>query len=133
MKFWPAPAKLNLFLHVVGRRPDGYHDLQTIFQLVDLADAVAKAVNSAPDGALAKPIAGANCAAWSDFSKRGKLDLFVGCLRGPNRYYRNLGGGKFADAGEEIGFYRRIFNTRGLAVVDMNKDGVLDLVRTYVP
>ena len=36
----PAPAKLNLFLHVTGRRPDGYHELQTIFQLVDLADRV---------------------------------------------------------------------------------------------
>lgn len=35
---WPAPAKLNLFLHVVGRRPDGYHELQTVFQLVDLVD-----------------------------------------------------------------------------------------------
>ena len=35
---WPAPAKLNLFLHVVGRRPDGYHELQTAFQLLDLAD-----------------------------------------------------------------------------------------------
>jgi 4-diphosphocytidyl-2-C-methyl-D-erythritol kinase len=35
---WPAPAKLNLFLHVTGRRPDGYHDIQTVFQLVDLAD-----------------------------------------------------------------------------------------------
>lgn len=35
---WPAPAKLNLFLHVVGRRPDGYHELQTVFQLVDLCD-----------------------------------------------------------------------------------------------
>jgi 4-diphosphocytidyl-2-C-methyl-D-erythritol kinase len=37
---WPAPAKLNLFLHVMGRRPDGYHDLQTLFQLVDLADTI---------------------------------------------------------------------------------------------
>lgn len=35
---WPAPAKLNLFLHVVGRRPDGYHLLQTAFQFIDLAD-----------------------------------------------------------------------------------------------
>ncbi len=35
---WPAPAKLNLFLHVTGRRPDGYHLIQTVFQLVDLAD-----------------------------------------------------------------------------------------------
>ena len=36
----PAPAKLNLFLHVVGRRTDGYHELQTVFQFVDLADRV---------------------------------------------------------------------------------------------
>ena len=35
---WPAPAKLNLFLHVVGRRSDGYHLLQTCFQLIDLLD-----------------------------------------------------------------------------------------------
>ena len=33
-----APAKLNLMLHIVGRRPDGYHELQTVFQLVDLCD-----------------------------------------------------------------------------------------------
>ena len=36
----PAPAKLNLFLHVVGRRSDGYHELQTVFQFIDLADRV---------------------------------------------------------------------------------------------
>ena len=34
----PAPAKLNLFLHVVGQRPDGYHLLQTVFRLIDLQD-----------------------------------------------------------------------------------------------
>lgn len=35
---WPAPAKLNLFLHVTGRRPDGYHTLQTLFQFLDIGD-----------------------------------------------------------------------------------------------
>ncbi|MBB6520799.1 4-(cytidine 5'-diphospho)-2-C-methyl-D-erythritol kinase [Pseudoteredinibacter isoporae] len=34
----PAPAKLNLFLHILGRRPDGYHELQTLFQLLDHGD-----------------------------------------------------------------------------------------------
>lgn len=37
---YPAPAKLNLFLHVVGRRADGYHLLQSVFQLIDRADTV---------------------------------------------------------------------------------------------
>lgn len=35
---WPAPAKLNLFLHVTGRRKDGYHELQTLFQFLDHGD-----------------------------------------------------------------------------------------------
>ena len=34
----PSPSKLNLFLHITGRRPDGYHELQSIFQLIDLCD-----------------------------------------------------------------------------------------------
>lgn len=35
---FPAPAKLNLFLHIVGRKPNGYHELQTVFQLLDFGD-----------------------------------------------------------------------------------------------
>ncbi|MFA4969305.1 MAG: 4-(cytidine 5'-diphospho)-2-C-methyl-D-erythritol kinase [Sulfuritalea sp.] len=35
---WPAPAKINLFLHVVGRRDDGYHLLQTVFRFLDFGD-----------------------------------------------------------------------------------------------
>ncbi|MGB1446031.1 MAG: 4-(cytidine 5'-diphospho)-2-C-methyl-D-erythritol kinase [Arenicellales bacterium] len=38
MKAWLAPAKLNLFLHVVGQRTDGLHELQTLFQLLDFGD-----------------------------------------------------------------------------------------------
>lgn len=36
----PAPAKLNLFLHVIGRRPDGYHELETVFRFLDYGDVV---------------------------------------------------------------------------------------------
>lgn len=35
---WPAPAKLNLFLHITGRRQDGYHQLQTVFRMLDWGD-----------------------------------------------------------------------------------------------
>ena len=47
---WPAPAKLNLFLHVTGRRADGFHDLQTLFQLIDLCDDIAITVRE--DGVI---------------------------------------------------------------------------------
>ena len=37
-RIWPAPAKINPFLHVTGRRADGYHELQTLFQFLDFGD-----------------------------------------------------------------------------------------------
>lgn len=49
---WPAPAKLNLFLHIVGRRSDGYHLLQTVFQLLDWGDTVRLRTRS--DGEIAR-------------------------------------------------------------------------------
>jgi len=39
-EWFPAPGKLNLFLHVLGRRPDGMHELQTVFRLIDRCDRV---------------------------------------------------------------------------------------------
>ena len=41
----PAPAKLNLFLHITGRRPDGYHLLQTVFQILDFGDELTFSLN----------------------------------------------------------------------------------------
>ena len=43
---WPAPAKLNLFLHITGRRTDGYHNLQTLFQLLDWGDELRFSINN---------------------------------------------------------------------------------------
>ena len=50
---WPAPAKLNLMLRVLGRRPDGYHLLQTVFQFLDRGDRLYFSVRD--DGIVARP------------------------------------------------------------------------------
>ena len=51
LAWYPAPAKLNLFLHVLSRRADGYHELQTVFRLIDRSDRVGIAPRS--DGKIA--------------------------------------------------------------------------------
>lgn len=55
---WPAPAKLNLFLHVIGRRSDGYHLLQSVFRLIDCCDWLRFAPGATPAVRLATPIEG---------------------------------------------------------------------------
>jgi len=40
MTHWPSPAKLNLFLYITGRRADGYHTLQTLFQFLNYGDTI---------------------------------------------------------------------------------------------
>ena len=55
---WPAPAKLNLFLHVTGRRADGYHALQTAFRLIDLADTLRFTSRTDGEVLLRQPLPG---------------------------------------------------------------------------
>jgi len=45
----PSPAKLNLFLHILDRREDGYHNLQTLFQILDYGDQLSFSVNKQPE------------------------------------------------------------------------------------
>ena len=61
----PAPAKLNLFLHITGQRPDGYHLLQSVFMLIDWCDtlhferrasaALSRTLNTLGSGTLTAP------------------------------------------------------------------------------
>ncbi|MCA1176445.1 MULTISPECIES: 4-(cytidine 5'-diphospho)-2-C-methyl-D-erythritol kinase [unclassified Pantoea] len=55
---WPAPAKLNLFLYITGRRPDGYHNLQTLFQFLDHGDTLEITPDSSGKITLLTPLAG---------------------------------------------------------------------------
>ena len=61
---WPAPAKLNLFLRITGRRPDGYHALQTAFRLLDWGDVIH--LRRRTDGVIVRVGAGADGVAEAD-------------------------------------------------------------------
>ncbi|HEY4292815.1 4-(cytidine 5'-diphospho)-2-C-methyl-D-erythritol kinase [Luteibacter sp.] len=65
---WPAPAKLNLFLRIVGRRDDGYHELQTVFRLLDWGDEVRLRVRA--DGVIARPTPVAGVPEGADLTVR---------------------------------------------------------------
>lgn len=79
---WPAPAKLNLFLHVTGRRPDGYHTLQTVFQLLDYCDELFIEVTR--DGAIRRPEGAPGVAPEDDLVVRAarRLQRASGCRLG---------------------------------------------------
>jgi len=70
---WPAPAKLNLFLHVLGRREDGYHRLQTLFQFLDHGDELRFELR--PDARVDRPEGAAAVPAEQDLVVRAALAL----------------------------------------------------------
>lgn len=91
VRAWPAPAKLNLFLHILGRRADGYHELQTCFQFVDLCDELDIEVRA--DGAIRR-VAG-------DYAVSEEADLCV-------RAARALKSAALSPLGADIGVLKRI-------------------------
>jgi 4-diphosphocytidyl-2-C-methyl-D-erythritol kinase len=78
----PAPAKLNLFLHVTGRRPDGYHLLQTLFRFIDLHDTLHFTLRK--DGAVRRTSAVEGVAEEQDLCVRAArlLQSETGCALG---------------------------------------------------
>jgi 4-diphosphocytidyl-2-C-methyl-D-erythritol kinase len=125
----PAPAKLNLMLHVVGRRADGYHLLQTVFRLIDLADTLAFAPRT--DGAirLATPLSGVP--EGDDLTVRAArlLQAETGCARGATISLEKripigggLGGGS-SDAATTLIALNELWGT-GLARADLARLGL---------
>ena len=56
--WWPSPAKLNLFLHINGRRSDGFHELQSVFQMLSYGDELAFEVTHEPSICMHTPLVG---------------------------------------------------------------------------
>ncbi len=71
--YWPAPAKLNLFLRIVGRREDGYHRLQTVFQLLDWGDEVA--LRTRDDGRIVRHAGPPGVSSDDDLTVRAAVAL----------------------------------------------------------
>ena len=93
---YPAPAKLNLFLHVTGRRADGYHLLQTAFRFIDYNDRISFSPRSDNAIVLTHPLPGVP--AESDLTVRAArlLQIETGCNKGVNitvEKYLPMGGG----------------------------------------
>ncbi len=114
---WPAPAKLNLFLHIVGRRNDGFHQLQTVFQLLDWGDSIG--LRPRRDGIVARVAGPAAVAPADDLTLRAALALraATGCELGADIAVEKriptgggLGGGS-SDAATVLVALNEIFGT----------------------
>lgn len=114
---YPAPAKLNLMLRVVGRRVDGYHLLQTVFRFIDYGDALRFRLRS--DGVIARVNAIPGVPAESDLCVRAArlLQTHTGCALGIDIELEKrlpmgggLGGGS-SDAATTLLVLNRLWNT----------------------
>jgi 4-diphosphocytidyl-2-C-methyl-D-erythritol kinase len=117
MQYYPAPAKLNLMLHVTGRRADGYHLLQTVFRFIDHADSIGIAVRA--DGCIRRVADLPGVAEADDLSVRAAIALqqATGCRSGADidlvkriPQGGGLGGGS-SDAATVLLVLNRLWNT----------------------
>jgi 4-diphosphocytidyl-2-C-methyl-D-erythritol kinase len=129
LSWWPAPAKLNLFLHIVGRFADGYHDLQTLFQLIDLCDRIGLATRQ--DGAIERIAGMPEVAPERDLAVRAAraLQRHTGTRLGADLHVikhipagGGLGGGS-SDAATVLLGLNRLWGA-GLALEELSKLGL---------
>jgi 4-diphosphocytidyl-2-C-methyl-D-erythritol kinase len=126
---WPAPAKLNLFLHVTGRRADGYHELQTVFQLIELCDTIGIALRE--DGRIERLAGSAEVERDSDLTVRAAraLQQATGSRLGASLRVRKriplgggLGGGS-SDAATVLLALNKLWNC-GLSLDELTQLGL---------
>jgi 4-diphosphocytidyl-2-C-methyl-D-erythritol kinase len=125
----PAPAKLNLFLHVTGRRADGYHLLQTVFRFIDLNDRLD--IDVRPDGLICRETDMLGVPHDEDLVVRAAMALQsrTGCMLGAQIHLRKsipsgggLGGGS-SDAASVLIALNRLWKT-GLTRTELMRIGL---------
>jgi 4-diphosphocytidyl-2-C-methyl-D-erythritol kinase len=126
---WPAPAKINLFLHVVGRRADGYHSLQTVFRFLDFADTIRCEPRSDGRTVLATPLPGVPAAADLTVRAAEALRSATGATAGVTLHVEKclpmgggLGGGS-SDAATTLMALNRLWHT-GLESLQLQRIGL---------
>jgi len=121
---WPAPAKLNLTLRVLGRREDGYHRLQTLFQFIDYCDWLSLTPRSDGQIRLLTEIPGVSASSELSVQAARRLKEVTGCNWGVDIGIEKrlplgggLGGGS-SDAATTLVALNRIWDT-GLSMIDL--------------
>jgi len=79
---WPAPGKLNLFLHIIGQREDGYHLLQTVFQFIGLSDQLRISANDSGEIAAKHQLSGVSPSDDLTLKAARLLQQETGCTSG---------------------------------------------------
>ena len=126
---WPAPAKLNLFLHITGRRGDGYHLLQTVFQFIDIHDLIRFDLTRDGEISAVHQIPGVTAA--DDLTVRAArlLQSTTGCHQGVRieltKYLPTGGGvgGGSSDAATTLLVLNRLWQT-GLSIEELARLGL---------
>lgn len=126
---WPAPAKINLFLHVIGRRADGYHLLQTVFRFLDFGDTIRCEPRSDSRILLANPLNGVPSAADLTIRAAEALRAATGATAGVTLHVDKrlpmgggLGGGS-SDAATTLMALNRLWQT-GLDSLQLQRTGL---------
>ncbi|MCX7148990.1 MAG: 4-(cytidine 5'-diphospho)-2-C-methyl-D-erythritol kinase [Rhodocyclales bacterium] len=126
---WPAPAKINLFLHVVGRRADGYHLLQTVFRFLDFGDTLRCEPRGDGRIVLATPLPGVPPETDLTVRAAATLRAATGATAGVSLHVEKrlpmgggLGGGS-SDAATTLMALNRLWHT-GLDLLQLQRIGL---------
>jgi len=128
-EWWPSPAKLNLFLHITGRNSQGYHLLQSLFQIVDIGDQIAFNVKASSDISLITDLPGVPSESNLIVRAARSLQSYSNCSKGCDIWLNKflpmgggIGGGS-SNAATTLVALNHLWDT-GLSIDELAKLGL---------